>query len=187
MVPVLSLWLPIVLSAVLVFLVSFILHMVLRYHTTDWAQLPAEDAVREALHKFNIPPGQYMTPWGGGPEAMKDPAWLAKYERGPVATMTVMPAGKPGMGKELAQWFIYIVVVSIFAAYIAGRALSAGADYLDVFRFVGAVAFAGYVLANWQNTIWYKQKVSTSLKNTFDGLVYALVTAGVFGWLWPSA
>ena len=186
MVPVLSLWLPIVLSAVAVFLTSFILHMLLRYHNTDWSRLPAEDEVRDALHRHNIPPGNYMTPWGGGPEAMKDPAWLAKYERGPVATLTFMPAGKPSMTRELIQWFIYSLVVSIFAAYIAGRALSPGDDYLDVFRFAGATAFAGYALAGWQETIWYKRKVSTSLKNTFDGLVYALVTAGVFGWLWPA-
>ena len=186
MVPVLSLWLPIVLSAVAVFLVSFILHMLLRYHHNDWSRLPAEDEIRDALHRHNIPPGNYMTPWGGGPEAMKDPVWLAKYERGPVATLTFMRSGKPSMTDELIQWFAYSVVVSIFAAYIAGRALSPGADYLDVFRFAGATAFASYALAGWQETIWYKRKVSTSLKNTFDGLVYALVTAGMFGWLWPS-
>ena len=185
MVPVLSLWLPIVLSAVAVFMVSAILHMVLRYHNSDFSRLPAEDEIRDALHKHNIQPGTYMTPYGGGPEAMKDPAWLAKYERGPVAFMTFMPGGKPSMGAELAQWFVYTVVVGIFVAYITGRALSEGADYLEVFRFAGATAFASYVLAGWQETIWFKRKASVSLKNTFDGLLYALVTAGMFGWLWP--
>jgi hypothetical protein len=186
MVPVLSLWLPIVLSAVAVFIVSAILHMVLRYHTTDYAQLPNEDAIRDALHQHNIPPGNYMTPWGAGPEAMKDPGWLAKYERGPVAHMTVMRAGKPSMSAELLQWFIFLLAVSIFAAYIAGRALTTGADYLDVFRFAGGAAFGAYVFGGWQETIWYKRKFSTSLKNSFDGLIYTLVTAGMFGWLWPS-
>lgn len=76
--------------------------------------------------------------------------------------------------------------MSVFAAYIAGRALEPGAHYLEVFRFAGATAFAGYALAQWQSTIWYRRSAVTSLKNTFDGLVYALVTAGVFGWLWPS-
>lgn len=185
MVPVLSLWLPILLSAVAVFFVSAIVHMVLKYHTTDYVRLPAEDEIRGALQRHNIPPGNYMTPWGGGMEAMKDPAWLEKYERGPVAFMTFMQPGKPSMTNELIQWFLYSIVVSIFAAYIAGRALPAGANYLDVFRFTGAVAFAGYALGQWQETIWYKRKLSTTIKNTFDGLLYALFTAGVFGWLWP--
>ncbi len=180
-----SLWLPILLSAVAVFFTSSVLHMVLKYHVSDYDKLPAEDAIMDALRPHNIPPGNYMMPNGGGMEAMKDPAFLAKYERGPVGIMTFMKPGKPTMGKELLQWFIYSIVVSLFAGYIASRAVSSDADYLDVFRFVGTVAFAGYVLGQWQETIWYKRKVSTSIKNTIDGLIYALVTAGMFGWLWP--
>jgi len=65
-------------------------------------------------------------------------------------------------------------------------ALGPGEDYLAVFRFTGATAFVGYTLALWQNSIWFKRKWSTNLKNTFDGLIYALFTAGTFGWLWPS-
>ncbi|MGQ0813897.1 MAG: hypothetical protein ACT4O1_05470 [Gemmatimonadota bacterium] len=186
MVSILSLWLPILLSAVAVFLVSWLIHAVLKYHQTDFARLPSEDEIADSLRRYNIPPGEYMMPYGGGMEAMKDPAWIAKMERGPVAMMTVMPARKPTMGAELVQWFIYCLVVSIFAAYIAGRALTAGAAYPDVFRFVGATAFIGYTLAQWQNTIWYHRKLSTSVKNTIDGLVYALITAGMFGWLWPA-
>ena len=53
------------------------------------------------------------------------------------------------------------------------------------FRFVGCTAFIGYAVALWQNSIWFKRKWSTTAKNTFDGLVYALLTAGTFGWLWP--
>jgi len=90
------------------------------------------------------------------------------------------------MGRNLLLWFIYCIVVSIFAAYVASRTLEAGEDYLRVFRVTGTVAFAGYVLALWQRSIWFRQKVSTNLKNSFDGLVYALVTAGFFGWLWPG-
>ena len=186
MVPVLSLWLPIVLSAVAVFLVSFILHMLLRYHHNDWSRLPAEDEIRDALHRHNIPPGNYMTPWGGGPEAMKDPAWLAKYERGPVATLTFMRSGKPSMTDELIQWFGYSLVVSIFAAYIAGRALSPGADYLEVFRFVTTTGFLGYSAALLQMSIWYKRAWNITIKSMIDGFIYATLTAGMMGWLWPA-
>ncbi|MBW2258413.1 MAG: hypothetical protein JRI25_27990 [Deltaproteobacteria bacterium] len=77
-------------------------------------------------------------------------------------------------------------LLGIFAAYVAGRALEPGAHYLAVFRFAGCMAFVGYALALWQNSIWYKRAWSTTLKSSFDGLVYALLTAGTFGWLWPA-
>lgn len=181
-----SLWLPILLSAVLVFLASFILHMVLRYHHSDFSRIPAEDQVMSALGAAGVTPGEYMVPHGGGPEAMKDPAFIEKMKRGPVALLTVLPSGPPAMGAQLAQWFVYCIAVGIAAGYIAGRAVGPGADYLAVFRFAGATAFIGYALALWQDTIWFKRKPSTTLKQTFDGLIYALLTAGTFGWLWPG-
>jgi len=83
------------------------------------------------------------------------------------------------------HWFIYSAVVGFFAAYVAGRALPAEAEYLRVFRFAGVTAFVGYSLALWQMSIWYRRAWSTTVKATVDGLVYALLTAGTFGWLWP--
>ena len=56
---------------------------------------------------------------------------------------------------------------------------------MSVFRIAGTVAFAGYTLALWQNVIWFSKSTTTTTKSTFDGLVYALLTGGVFGWLWP--
>ena len=184
MVPVMSLWAPILLSAVMVFLASSILHMVLPYHRSDFRKVPSEDEVMEALRRFSIPPGNYMFPHAGSPAAMKDPAFVAKKERGPVATLTIME--NPSFGASLAQWFVYSVVVGVFAAYVAGRALDPGAEYLSVFRFAGTTAFVGYALALWQNSIWYKIAWTTSLKSTLDSLIYALLTAGAFGWLWPE-
>jgi hypothetical protein len=181
-----SLWVPILLSAVLVFVVSSVIHMMLGYHASDFAKVPSEDGVMDAVRPFNIPPGDYMMPHAGSSAAMKDPAYLEKHKRGPVATMTVFPSGELAMGSSLVQWFLYAVVVSLFAAYVAGRALGPGAPYLEVFRFAGVVAFAGYALALPQQSIWFKRKWSTTLKSAFDGLVYALITAGTFGWLWPA-
>jgi hypothetical protein len=185
MVSVLSLWLPILLSAVLVFVASFVMHMVLTYHRSDFRKVPSEDEVMEALRKFAIPPGEYMLPCGEGPQSMKDPAFLEKMNKGPVAVMTVMKSGPPQMGTSLLQWFLYCVVVSVFAAYLAGRAVGPGTPYLQVFRFAGTTAFIGYAVALWQSSIWYKRPWSTTLKLTLDGLVFGLLTAGVFGWLWP--
>jgi hypothetical protein len=185
MVPILSLWLPILLSAVFVFVVSSIIHMALPYHRSDYGKLPSEDEIMDSLRKFNIPPGDYMVPCSGGPEAMNSPEFKAKLNKGPVAIMTVMKNGPSNMGANLTQWFLYSIVIAIIAAYISGRALGPGATYLAVFRFAGATAFTGYALALWQDSIWYKRKWSTTLKNTFDGLLYGLVMAGTFGWLWP--
>lgn len=185
MVPIMSLWVPILLSAVIVFLASFVIHMVLPYHRSDFRKLPREDEVMDALRKFEIPPGDYMVPRAGGPAQLKDPAFLEKMKKGPVAVMTVMPSGPFTMGPSLAQWFVCCLVVGVFAAYIAGRALGPGSSYLLVFRFAGATAFTGHSLALWQDSIWYKRAWSTTAKYTFDGLVYSLLTAGTFGWLWP--
>jgi hypothetical protein len=186
MVPILSLWLPILLGAVLAFVASSIIHMVLQYHKGDYSALPSEPQVMDALRSFNIPPGEYCMPYAGSSKEMGNPEFIEKCEKGPVAFMTFMPTGKPTMGAQLVMWFVYCVVVGILAAYVAGRALGPGADYLAVFRFVGVTAFIGYNVALWQNSIWYKRPWSTTLKQTFDGLIYALLTAGAFGWLWPA-
>ncbi len=186
MVSLLSLWLPILLSAVFVFVASSIIHMFLRYHQTDVKPVPAEAELMDALRRFDLAPGDYMVPRAGSSKELKDAAFIEKMKRGPVVFMTVMRSGPPAMGKKLAQWFVYCVVVGIFAAYIAGRALPAGAEYLAVFRFAGTTAFIGYTLAFWQDVIWWDRSWVTTLKSTFDGLIYGLLTAGAFGWLWPS-
>ena len=184
MVPIASLWLPILLSSVIVFVVSAIVHMVLPYHRNDFVKTPNEEAAINALR--GTPPGDYMVPHGGGPEAMKDPAFIEKMTRGPIVVMSVLPSGPPSMGKNLAQWFVYTLVVGLFAAYLTSRALGPGASYGQVFRFVGATAFAGYGLALAQGSIWFGRKWSTTIKSIFDALIYALLTAGTFGWLWPD-
>jgi len=185
MVPLLSLWLPILVAAVIVFVASSIMHMVLPVHRSDYRKLPAEDGVMEALRKFDIPPGDYLMPCAGSPKEMSAPGFIEKMTKGPVAFMTVRPSGTPSMAGSLIQWFIYCVVVGVFAAYIAGRALGPGAHYLRVFRFAGCTAFVGYSLALWQNTIWFKRNWVVTLKSTIDGLIYGLLTGGTFGWLWP--
>lgn len=186
MVPLMSLWMAILLSAVIVFAASSIIHMVLPYHRTDFAPLPQQDQVMDALRPFNIPPDQYMVPRANSMADMKNPEFKAKMERGPVFLMTVFRPGDWGMGGRLVQWFLFSVVVSLFAAYIAGQTLPRGTEYLQVMRIAGTVAFASYALGNVPNSIWYNHKWSTAFKNLFDGLIYGLLTGGTFGWLWPA-
>ena len=186
MVSVVSLWLPILVAAVLVFVVSSIIHMLLPYHRSDYGRLPAEDDVQAALRRFNIPPGDYLLPRPGTPADMRSPEFVAKRDKGPVALMTFWKPGPPSMGPQLAVWFGYSVLVGVFAGYVAGITIAPGAPYLVVFRVTGTVAFAAYALGLWQNSIWYMKSWSITLKSTFDGLIYGLMTGGAFGWLWPA-
>ncbi len=185
MTPLSALWLPVLLSGVLVFFSSFVIHMLLPFHRADYPAMPNEDRVMEALRPLSIAPGDYMVPRANDPKDMRSPEFQEKMEKGPVFIMTMLPSGKFNMGRNLLQWFIYTLVVGLFSAYVGGRALSAGTDYLAVFRLVGTVAFIGYALALWQMSIWYRRNLGTTIRSTIDGLVYALLTAGVFGWLWP--
>ncbi|MEX1182734.1 MAG: hypothetical protein WEF86_05830 [Gemmatimonadota bacterium] len=186
MVPVMSLWLPILLSAVAVFLLSAVIHMVLKYHANEFGRVPGEEQVSAALRAAGVPPGEYVLPYAGSMQAMQSEEYVRRREAGPVAFLNVLRPGPPTMTAELAQWFVLTVIVSLFAAYVASRALAPDAAYGQVFRMASTVAFAGYVLGLWQESIWYKRAWSTTLKSTFDGLLYALVTGGMFGWLWPS-
>lgn len=185
MVPILELWLPILVAAVLVFVASSIIHMLLGYHTGDFDSVPSEERARAALRDLGLPPGNYATPKAGSMKEMSDPAFVAKQEEGPVALLTVLPNGPMRLGPMLAQWFVFSLVVGILVAYVAGRVLEGGAEYLTVFQVTGAVAFVAYAAGSWPESIWFGRKWSTTLKNTLDGLIYALLTAGAFGWLWP--
>jgi hypothetical protein len=179
------LWLPILLSSVIVFVVSSIIHMALPWHKSDYPKVPNEDRVMDALRPLAIPPGDYMVPRPSSREDMRSPEFAEKIRKGPVMILTVVPSGPMSMGRNLVLWFLYCVVVGLLAAYVAGRALPVGAAYLRVFQFVGVIAFVGYSVALWQMSIWYRRAWSATIKATVDGLIYALLTAGTFGWRWP--
>ncbi len=185
MVALTALWLPILLSSVFVFFVSSVIHMVSPWHKNDYPRMESEDQVMDALRPLNIPPGDYMIPRPKDMKDMRSAEFTAKLNKGPKVIFTVLPAGKPGMAANFIGWFLYSVVIGIFAGYVTGRALGPGTVYLQVFRFVGTISFVGYSLALWQMSIWYSRSWSTTIKSTIDGLIYALVTAGTFGWLWP--
>jgi len=179
-----ALWLPILLSAVFVFIASSVIHMVLPWHKNDFKQLPQEDQIRAALRPFAVPPGDYMVPMCRA-EEMRSPEYKAKLDEGPVQILTVLPNGQYNLGKFLFQWFVFLVVLSFFTAYVAAHSVPAGAGYRAVFRLVSAVSFLGYAGALWPQSIWYRKDWVVTLKSTVDGLLYALLTGGTFGWLWP--
>ena len=158
--------------------------MLLGYHSNNFKQLPDEEGFRQSVGPLEFPPGEYMYPFAGSMKAMQSEEYINKMNEGPVGWLTVMPNGPYAMGKNLFAWFIYSIIVGIFAAYIGVNSLSADAEYLPVMRMIGAAAFGGYALALIQNSVWYSRSWLTTLKFSFDGLVYALVTGGIFGWLW---
>ena len=180
-----ALWLPILLSPVIVFVASSIIHMASAWHKNDYPKMPNQDKVMDALRPLAIPPGDYMVPRASSGADMRSPEFVQKLKDGPVMVVTVLPNGPGTMGKSLVLWFLYSAVIGLFAAYVAAHALPAGAAYLQVFRFIGATAFLGYSAALWQMSIWYRRAWSTTIKSSVDGLIYALLTAGTFGWLWP--
>ncbi|HLX11450.1 MAG TPA: hypothetical protein VKS81_01430, partial [Bacteroidota bacterium] len=158
---------------------------VLPWHKNDYPKMPNEDKVMDLLRPLNIPAGDYMVPRPADQKDMKSPEFAEKMKKGPVFMLSMWKSGPITMGKTFVSWFLYCVVVGIFAGYVAGRALPQGAEYLQVFRFTGVSAFLSYSVALWQMSIWYHRPWSTTIKISVDGLIYALLTAGFFGWLWP--
>ena len=180
-----ALVLPILVSAVLVFIASSIIHMVLKYHNRDYRPLPNEDAVRAAMRAGNPPPGQYIIPYCGEMKEMQKPEVQQRFTEGPVGVLNLMRPGLPRMGNYLTQWFAFLLVVSLFVAYVAAHSIPPGATYLHVFRVVGATAFLAYAAGVVPASIWMGKPWKIAWKEVFDGVVYGLVTAGTFGWLWP--
>ena len=182
-----SLWIPVIVSAVVVFVASSILHMALKYHQADYKSLPNEGAVREALAKGSPAPGIYFTPYCADMKQMKEPAIKEKFEKGPVAMLTIYPKGAPMMPKLLALWFAFNVFVSFVAAYVARHTLHPGDDGMLVMRITGTVAFATYALSHMSDSIWKGQPWSNTVRAIVDGAVYALLTGLTFRLLWPAA
>lgn len=187
MLSIIDLWLPIVAAGVFVFLASSVLHMMLPIHRNDYQKLPNEDLVLEAMRKNGVRAGQYMFPCPASMKDMGTPEMQAKYEKGPVGIAVLRPAGTPGMGKALGQWFVFCLVVGLFTAYASGLTVPRGAGSMLVFRLTSTIAFMGYALYAASESIWKGVRWSTTAKFVFDGLIYALVTGATFAWLWPAA
>jgi hypothetical protein len=182
-----SLWLPILAAAVAVFFVSFITHMLLPYHRSDVRKLPGdkEDVVLEALRRIDVAPGDYAVPHAGGPSGMREPAFIAKATKGPLAFITLAPGSAPSMGPYLGVWFVYCLVVSGITAYVAWRVFGPATSFPRMFRFTSVLTFLSYGMALPQMSIWYRRSWATTAKSLFDSVLYGLTTGAVFGYLWP--
>jgi len=184
MISIALLWLPILIAAVIVFVASSVIHMAPLWHKSDYRGIPKEAEVVNALRPLGIPPGDYFVPWTEQ-RNMKSPEFREKMKQGPVALVSILPNGPVVMGKPLALWFVYLLIVGTFTALLAAHTLPAGTPYPRVFKVVLTGSFMGYALALLQNSIWLRRSWVVTLKGCFDGLIYAALTAGTFGWLWP--
>jgi len=182
-----ALWLPILLGTVFCFIASSIIHMSPLWHKNEYPQLPDEEKARAAIGVLNVPPGDYMLPRCKSMKEMGSEDFKEKLRQGPKWIITVLPPGDTGVAASLVYWFFFQMLVLLFAAYVSSHALAPGAQYHEVFRYIGATAFMGFALGQVPQSIWYQRAWSTTLKLMFDGLIYAGVAAGTFGWLWPKA
>jgi hypothetical protein len=174
------------LSAVLVFVVSSIMHMVTRWHANDFAKVPDEDGVMAALRPFKLAPGSYVMPRPSSMKELGSPEFKEKYRLGPSAMLHVLPVGGSGMGKQLGLWFVYSAAIALAAGYITSRGVGPGAPFGDVLKFAGAIAFLGYAAGLWQEWIWYNRSTVVTLKSTVDGIIYGALTGLAYAVVWPK-
>lgn len=181
------LWLPILVSAVAVFVVSSVIHMVLPIHKGDHPPVPNEEAVLAALREAGVAPGTYALPGCTSMKQMSEPEMIARFEKGPVGYLTIRANGMPAIGPSLVQWFLLSLVIGVLSAYVAHHTVPPGAGAGSVVRVAGSVAIAGYALGAVQDSIWKAVPWRITAKFFLDGVVYGLVTGAVFGWMWPAA
>lgn len=182
---VMDLWLPILLSAIAVFIVSSILHVALPWHRGEYKKLPNEEAVMSALRASGVARGEFMFPCAESMKDVRTPEMVEKFTAGPVGMLTVLEPGPPNMTKSLTLWFLYSLLVGVFVAYIGAFALPIGTGYDHTFRVTGTIAILGYGVGYLLDTVWKGRPWRVSIKYLVDGIIYGLFTAGFFGWLWP--
>ena len=182
-----DLLIPVLVAAAAVFVVSSLLHMVLPLHKSDFKRLPNEDAMLALLHEHRVPPGDYVFPRCESMKDMSSPEMTAKFERGPIGVLTLSPGGGIKMGRALGQWFVLCLVTSLLIGYLATLVLPRGSAFDAVFRFTASAGILGYALSNVTDSIWKGVSWRTTFVFAFDGILYGLTTAAIFGWLWPAA
>ena len=79
-----QLWMPNVATAVFIFIASSLIHMVFKWHNSDYRKLANEDDVRAALRATSPGPGQYIVPHCADMKDMAAEAMQKKFIEGPI-------------------------------------------------------------------------------------------------------
>ena len=183
-----DLWLPVLVSGAICFVWSAVAWMVLPHHKGEWKRLATEPEVLAALRQSMPAKGLYMFPFSLGADLNRTDTKRA-LEMGPVGYLAIGSTGVPSMAKMLAQSFVLYLVTSLLCAYVAWNVAPGsklGVPYLATFRIVGTIATMAYVLGSAPESIWFGRPWKSWVSQAFDGTVMGLLTAGVFGWLWPQ-
>lgn len=181
-----QLWLPILIATVCVFFASSIIWMLLPYHKPDIKAIPNEAEFDEAINKLGIAPGFYMYPNCQNAKDMKSEAFKARWESGPWGTINVM-GHQPNFAMNLLKTFIAYGLITVMVAYISGMALGPGADYMDVFRVVATAGILGHCMGALAGSFFLGTPTRFIVTCFIDGVIFALITAGVFASMWPAA
>ena len=180
-----QLWLPVLVSAVAVFIASSLIHMVFKWHNSDYRKLSNEDAVRDAIRAGAPAPGQYVLPHCADMKEMQGEAMQRKFIDGPIGFLTLRKNGPPTMGGSLLQWFIYLLLVAAIAGAMALRVFGVQGSAHGAGHLVGLVSFLTYTGGSVQMGIWMGKPWGAVAKDILDGLIYAIISVLVFTWLWP--
>lgn len=182
----LALWLPILLTAIGVFFASSLIHMVFKWHNSEYRALPNEDEVRNALGSVKLNPGLYSTPHCTDMKEIQTDAMQQKFRDGPVALITIRAPGAPTMGKYLLQWFILNLVIAALAGVLALQAYGINTNAHAAGHFVGLFSMIAYACGSVQESIWMGRPWSATFKNILDAFIYGAVSAVIFWQFWPA-
>ncbi len=182
-----SLWMPILATAVLIFIASSLIHMVFKWHNADYKKLANEDDVRAVIRAGSAAPGQYVIPHCTDMKDMGGDDTKKKFVEGPVAFMTVRKSGVPEMGPCLTQWFLFCLLVAAVAGCVAAGAVGFGANGHQAGHVVGMMSLLAYGGGSLQMGIWFGKPWGSVAKDLLDSLIYAVISALVFMWLWPAS
>jgi hypothetical protein len=178
-----SLWLPVVLSAAAVWMWSFLSWAAMDLHGRDWLRAPDEDALMSAIRQLSIKPGAYMFPKATHAQA-KDPAVQEKFRVGPMGTLVVF--GPVSMPANMLATLAINLLASVLIAYAGSAALPPGASFGQVLQVLGTVGVLTYAFAPLPEKIWFQGRTHSKIMCVVDGLVQGLATGAIFAALWPK-
>jgi hypothetical protein len=157
-----QLWLPILIATVCVFFTSSIIWMLLPYHKPDIKFIPNETEFDEAMAKLK-----------------------ARWKSGPWGTINVM-GQQPNFAINLLKTFIAYGLITTMVAYIAGMSVGPGAEYMHVFRAVATAGVLGHCMGGLANAFFMGTPTRFIFTSFIDGVIFALITAGVIASMWPD-
>ena len=186
MVTMMQLWLPILVAAIAVFVVSSLFHMVLRFwHAADMRGFDNEAEIAAAIRNGNPPPGIYGIPFCTMSD-MNKPETQEKFARGPVGMVVLRRSGTLNMSANLLQWFLFCLLVAYFCAYLGVATLLSGTPEAQVFRVLGTAGVMASAIGVIPTGIWSGHPWKVVVKAVVDGTIYGLVIGAVFAWFWPK-